>query len=202
MQGSHNKRRIDLRSRPVARPHPLFCKNFRCFSKHLYCKSFSLLPPGHQQRPLQIMFRDGHCGAPSHSSTGVPAAFTAKLNASQGPKFCRLQNGGSYYSQQPLNRALVSPASNAPINADFMQIMRTKMIKAFSRSETAEQSRQDVPVGPPPSLDRVLLRRATLNSRKMHLLSGQVPSNSCDRANIWHDPILVTRPLTLILLRN
>jgi hypothetical protein len=100
-----------------------------------------------------------------------------------------------------LNRALVSPASNAPINADFMQMMRVKMIKAFSQSETAEQSLQDVPLGPPPSLDRVLLRRATLSSRKMRLLSGQVPSTPCDSANIWHDPILVTRPFNLILLR-
>ena len=149
----------------------------------------------------KTMLRDGHRGFPGHSSMSVSAAFSAKLNASQCSKLCRLQNCGSCCSRQPLNRALVSPASNAPINADFMQMMRVKMIKAFSQSETAEQSLQDVPLGPPPSLDRVLLRRATLNSRKMRLLSGQVPSTPCDSANIWHDPILVTRPFNLILLR-
>ncbi len=160
------------------------------------------LSPEDYQQPLQAMSRDEYFFVPAPPSISVAAALATKLNASQYSKFCRLKNCGSVCIRQPMNVAMVTPASSAHINADFMQLMRVKMIKAFIHSETTKESLQDLPLAPPPSLDRVLLRRANLNSRKLHLLSGQAPAVARDSVHVCHDPILVTHPFISILLPN
>ena len=129
----------------------------------------------------------------AHRGGGVAALYKAKLPPSQQAKLCRMQRDATDLSQRIKQTVGPSPASDARINADFMQTMRTKMIKAFINSEAESKTNRDVAALPPPSLDRILLRRATLNSRKLHLFSGD-KHPPLDTLNVWSDPILVTAP--------
>jgi hypothetical protein len=154
--------------------------------------------PGHSMQLLNTAGR-GSQFTPDMSRKadfGVDAAatFAAKLLPSQHPKFCRLQNASNSSRQKLKMFFAPSTASSAPISPDFLQMMRVKMIQAFIDSEHESKVPQDMPLAPPPTLDRVLLHRATLKSRKLRLFSGQVPEAQPDSANIWHDPILVAFP--------
>ena len=139
---------------------------------------------------------EAHCRAPKHASAGVAAAFAAKLHPSQLTKFCRLKSVLSTNSRQPKKSDAASVASSAPINAHLMQVMRTRMISAFISSESDYKTPQDPPLAAAPSVDRVLLHRATLNARKLHLLS-QAPAAQCCQVHgsprICYHNILVSR---------
>ena len=71
------------------------------------------------------------------------------------------------------------------------------MIGAFINSESDHKTPQDPPLAPAPSVDRVLLQRATVNSRKLQLLCGRVPATHCNQEHggplTCYDPILVSR---------
>jgi hypothetical protein len=135
------------------------------------------------------------------ASVGAAAAFSAPPPPAQHPVlFCRMQQNAKEYSRKTKKAAVsvklaASSASSAPINPDFLQLMRAKMIKAFINSESENKMPPELPDDPPPSLDRVLLHRATLKSRKLHLFSGEARPAQPHTANAWHDPILVTCPL-------
>jgi hypothetical protein len=151
--------------------------------------------PGWSRAPRTGMSRQ------ADRCVGAAAAFSApSLKApplpAQHPLFCRLQQNAKEYSRKTKKAAAAaSSASSAPINPDFLQLMRAKMIKAFINSETEHKMPPELPDDPPPSLDRVLLHRATLKSRKLHLFSGEARAAQPHTANAWHDPILVTCPL-------
>ena len=153
-----------------------------------------------------------HCGTghrlPSHSTGSAAAAaaaaavFKAELHPSLCSKLYSLKNGGKVYSgqSQTQSHTNASPVTSAPINADFLQLMRVKMVTAFITSDAAAKVPEYPPLPPPPSLDRVLLRRATLHSRALRLMSGQAPAAAPDSCNPWHDPILVPLPPHSLLL--
>jgi len=191
-------RRATHASAAALKPPPYHC--FVQLSGPAGCCKRELGRPSACCVPAVQMLRPGDCNLghrlPAHSAGSSAAAFKAKLDPSLSDKLCSLKNGRNLYSG-PKTSVAASPATSAPINAQFLQLMRVKMIKAFINSETAANLSQDTPLPPPPSLDRVLLQRATLNSRKLHLLCGQAPVAAPDSCNPWHDPILVTHPLAL-----
>ena len=127
---------------------------------------------------------------------GVDAAgtFAANLRPSQNPQFCRFQSSADDVDQIVKKVVTARTASSAPISPEFMQLMRVKMIQAFINSKSESATPIELPLPTPPSLDRILLRRAELKSRKLRLFSGEVRAAPPDSVNIWHDPILVTRP--------
>ena len=165
---------------------------------------FAVAPSACRGPPAVIMLlsrpSSPHCGtghrSPSHSTGSAAAVFKAELHPSLCSKLCSLKNGGKVYNgqSQAQSHTNASPVTNAPINADFLQLMRVKMVTAFIKCDTAAKVPEHPPLPPPPSLDRVLLRRAILHSRTLRLLSGQAPAAAPHSCNPWHDPILVPLP--------
>jgi hypothetical protein len=123
----------------------------------------------------------------SNSNYNVAAAFKAQLAPSIHPKYCRLQEGRFASSPPSCKDVEASPLCSAPINTDFMQFMRTRMITAFINSQSDNKISECPLEAPPPSLDRILLFRARINSRKQ----DKRHAKSTEHVKTWHDPILV-----------